>query len=618
MIERYFTIKNFRSIGTDEVQHFDLNYLTNNADSYGGLVTLIGENNSGKSNVLGALKVFGSRSFSKNDIPFHNLVNGVEPEICLFIKDHYTKSKAKVKLQGNKYLIDFEENDKKNEKEEIKNLSSPAQSLLDFLKSDDFRDKSNANHRVRDAYTAIAPLLDKIVKKEFLSRNEFEILNSRLRHQYLILTIREKFDISIVDIFMNDIKNILTLNSEDESDNLLLKAIDYKFKVKAIPKVIEYLDSNKIKRADTMSPVSSGKIQNPLFFLKIYDLLENESYEELKNAYANFNESGMQRVSILTNYSRRINKALQRLSDQFNDIYSFNGTNKYTFSLKLESNYIYFMITENEEDVFLDSQSTGFKWFFDFFFNVFADKKIESGDIVILDEPATNLHVSGQIELRKQIKDFGIKSGITFVMCTHSPFLIDPDFLDEVRIIRKEGLETRIINKFNYEEKDLDVMMPIKTALTVSRHILMNPDDTLIFVEGVTDYNYLVMTKLILGFENITFMPIQGIKRASLFKDLLKVTKSPILLVDSDGAGKYAYEKFKNTKGFEIIRLEDINEKFVEIEDLFSEEDSHNFSIKDKNYKFTSALKNSVINKRIELGKFTLDNFNILLERLSQ
>ena len=52
-----------------------------------------------------------------------------------------------------------------------------------------------------------------------------------------------------------------------------------------------------------------------------------------------------------------------------------------------------------------------------------------------MDEPATNLHVRGQEELRKFLKEFAIKNGITFIIATHSPFLVDLDYLDEIRLI---------------------------------------------------------------------------------------------------------------------------------------------------------------------------------------
>jgi len=580
------------------------------------VITLIGENNSGKSNVLDALKAFGNKTFFPTDVPFHNLMDGAEPEICLFLKDHKENIKARVKLKGRKQYLDLFRDDKPLNPEPKKEFSQKSISLINYILAEETKAKFLANPQSGGAFKTLEPIITKLSRGELITDGEMVLLDQMIRNPNLVPIISEKFEQESKETFVSEAKKefVPILASALESKNS--KDISDLFNIKALPRIIEYFDQNKIKSADTMSPISSGVIQKPLFFQKLYDLLEEDSYEELKNAYLKFHESGMQRISILTNYSRKINKSIELLSKKYNEIYSFNGNNKYKFGLKLESNNIYFMISENEDDIFLDSQSTGFKWFFDFFFNVFADKKIEAGDIVILDEPATNLHVSGQIELRKQLKDFGMRSGITFVMSTHSPFLIDPDFLDEVRIIRKEGLETRIINKFTMDEKDLDVMMPIKTALTVNRHILLNPEDTLVFVEGVTDYNYLVMTKKFLNHENIVFMPIQGIKRPTLLKDLMKITKFPILLVDSDGAGKYVYEKYHSTPGIEIIRLSDIKEEFTEIEHLFSEVDQKKWQVWEKDYKITSAMKNGIIQNRITLSKETQANFKTLIERL--
>jgi predicted ATPase len=622
MIERYFTIKNFRSIGVDEPQHFDLSYLMTNKGSYGGVVTIIGENNSGKSNVLAALKAFGSKSFTTNDFPFHNLLDGVEPEISLFMKDHVNNIKARVKIKGNKQYIDVYENDKLidfSEENRTPTMSENSEKLLSWLLQDSTQQQAQTNHRINAPYQQVAGILQKLFSGSSITQRDYTKLDQNLKNNYLLQLIRKEFKDAVWGEFLNDVKNGFITATPKNYDEDKIQYVQDKFNLKPVPRIIEYLDTNKIKRSNTISQVTNGNIQNSQFFEKLYELLEGHSYEEIKNAYKQFHESGMQRISILTNYSKKVNRAIEKLSNQFNEIYTFNGNHKYGFRLRLDSNNIYLMISENDDDIYLDSQSTGFRWFFDFFFNVFADKKIEPGDIVILDEPATNLHVSGQIELRKQIKEFGIQTGITFVMSTHSPFLIDPDYLDEVRIVSKEGLESRIKNKFTVDDKqDLDVMMPIKAALTVNRHILLNPDDTLIFVEGVTDYNYLVMIKKLLGVENLTFMPIQGIKRASLHKDLLKITKYPILLVDSDKAGKYAYEKFNSSPGIEIIRLEDIDSSFIEIENLFAEDDAEKYSVKDKDYKASSALKNAVIQKQVRLSAKTKANLKSVVDRLIQ
>ena len=287
----------------------------------------------------------------------------------------------------------------------------------------------------------------------------------------------------------------------------------------------------------------------------------------------------------------------------------------------LESDTVYFLISENGFDIPLDSQSAGFKWFFDFFFNVFADSKIGNGDIVILDEPATNLHPAGQVELRKQIQGFGHKNGILFIMSTHSPFMIDQDYLDEIRLVKKNNQDSILINKFTVnEDSSFDVLLPIKTALTVNRHVLLNPDDVLIFVEGITDYNYLVAFKNMFKIDRLTFIPIQGIRRLNLDRDLLKITKKPILLVDSDGDGKYVVEKYGENKNVEIHQLATIDSKFTEIESLFSEADRKLYCFRDGDkgdYKLSSFFKHNIEDLKKKLSKETKDNFEKLLTQIN-
>ena len=103
-------LKNFRSVGIHELQHFDLNYLLNNSDSYGGLVTIIGENNSGKSNVLEAIKAFGNKAFFPNDIPLQSLSDETVPEINLFLKDHSNGLTGIVKFKGGDYDVHLLQN----------------------------------------------------------------------------------------------------------------------------------------------------------------------------------------------------------------------------------------------------------------------------------------------------------------------------------------------------------------------------------------------------------------------------------------------------------------------------------------------------------------------------
>lgn len=59
---RKFIIKNYKNIGIEK--EVSLNLPTN-----GGLCVILGENNAGKSNVLGALRAFGEATLAQSDIP---------------------------------------------------------------------------------------------------------------------------------------------------------------------------------------------------------------------------------------------------------------------------------------------------------------------------------------------------------------------------------------------------------------------------------------------------------------------------------------------------------------------------------------------------------------------
>lgn len=617
MIERYLTIKNFRSIGNEKREIMELNYLMNNEGSYGGLVTLIGENNSGKSNFLDALKSFQNRKFNSNDIPF-NIYPQVSPRVSFVIHEKKSKTKIEVELNTSGLIYSKRVNGKiLGDKPSLK-IKNETKNFIKLLLEESFVKQVNQNPNRITVYNALKVIALKINDGNVITSNDINNFNSYINNPYILQLINQSYQKDKINDFVQDIKNnFVELNAKLIEQKLIEECVDV-FGVKLIPNIITYIDNQKISTAHTVCNVQNGKISNTVFLTKLFDLLDGEEFSNLQDAYMQFNATGKQRKNILTNYARQLNKSVKKLSNLFNRIYSFNGNEKYSFRMLLESDYIYFMIDENGEDIVLDSQSTGFRWFFDFFFNVFADKALQNGDIVLLDEPATNLHVAGQIELRKQIKRFGELNGITFIMSTHSPFLIDPDYLDELRVVSKLDQQSKINNKFTVTDtSNVDVIMPIKTALTVNRHIILNPNDLLIFVEGITDYNYLIAFKELFELNSIRFMPIQGIKRNNLYNELLKITKNPILLVDSDGAGKYVYDKNKDKVGLEIFKLTDVDEKFHEIEDLFADSDKQRFNILDKDYKISSGFKNAVVAKKVRLHKDTKENFKKLLDHIN-
>ena len=232
---------------------------------------------------------------------------------------------------------------------------------------------------------------------------------------------------------------------------------------------------------------------------------------EIQNTYKVFRT--LNNKGALTTLQKKINNLLNHISKDFNELY-FADNDQYKFEISLESNNIYFSLFRGSNDLSLDYQSTGFRWFFNLYFNLLAKTNLKPGDIIIMDEPATNLHIKGKMELRKFFKEFAIKNDLTLLITTHDPFLIDLDYLDELRVVSMRDNISSICNDFTTVDiEDPDSLKPIKSALTVSNHVLLDPDKPVVFVEGITDYNYLVGFKKLLNIhEDIVFLPIQAFR----------------------------------------------------------------------------------------------------------
>ena len=285
-----------------------------------------------------------------------------------------------------------------------------------------------------------------------------------------------------------------------------------------------------------------------------------------------------------------------------------------------------------EQSIVLDYQSTGFKWFFNLYFNLLCTNTLKAGDIVLMDEPATNLHVKGQQELRVFLKNFAIKNDITIVLATHSPFLIDMDYLDELRVVTMNNNVSCISNDFStIDTDDPDSLKPIKEALTVANHTLYDPDKKVVFVEGITDYNYMVAFKKKFKNEDIVFLPIRGIgkygskefedKQKEISKRLIKIKKhSPILMVDGDNAGK-SMKKTNNDSALTVFTLTEVKPEFKTIENLFSETDQKDLGLITKDGKYvkhsskSSLFKSFYINTKT-LSRDTEENFKLLFNHI--
>lgn len=405
--------------------------------------------------------------------------------------------------------------------------------------------------------------------------------------------------------------------------NILNEKYCAKYGYNFIPSILTY-KNNDISNNNLVSDYNNIASNN--FFSALFNSIEFD-FSTIKNAYETFRKQNNK--GVLSQLGNKINKKLKSVSGKFNKLYFIEDAS-YSFRIDLESKGIFFSLFRGEQSISLDYQSTGFKWFFNLFFNLLNSTDLNPGDI-IMDEPATNLHVKGQRELRGFLKEVAIHNVISIVIATHSPFLIDLDYLDEIRVVVNKDNITSIENNFAaVNENDPDSLLPIKDSLTVENHILVNPEEKVVFVEGITDYNYLTAFKILFKKEGITFLPINGVGKTK--EECIKITqrlmkirkKDPILLVDNDKAGNCIKEVNKDNKDFRIISLSEADEKFTTIESLFSVEDKGKFGLVDESGKLvkhastSTIFKNHILKNEDEVSEETKANFKKFFNKLSE
>lgn len=638
-----FTNLNFKGEETEQIEgeQFVLNYSLNK-DFMGDLVILIGPNNSGKSNILDALECFAKENINNRDKSFVFTNDNERKPVLSLVGITGEKDKKWIWNTNYKFSLDSD-NILKYTNENKETFSQPE---FDF---DRYGDEINPNNYRN--FSNFIVMINQFIHQQNIydsNNNEMNVITVMAKNGWnyqpnnnlnqfkeavvasfqILLAIEENKDkLAGYNNFITNLKNTTGLSL----DNFFKQYNDYKTSIENhkwckqnYPKIIRY-EEKDIK--DTDLSCSIDEIDNSDFFVSLFQILDNGT-QKIKNIYQTYWEN--EAMSKLYAESNNYTNNLFKISDYFNKLYCLDS-NVYQFKLDLQKNEINFIIikksSHGEIGLVLNYQSTGFKWFFNFFFNVFASKKLSSGDIVLMDEPATNLHVKGQEELRKFLKMFAMGNGITFIIATHSPFLVDLDYLDEVRLISicKDNT-SKIDNNFTtVNPDDVDSLLPIRESLTTRNSVLLDPNQIVVFVEGAIDYNYLVGMKILFKeFNNFTFLPINGVGRQpkefeKKIKQLKMIKKYKcVIFLDGDKNGD-EFSKIISNK-FKTIKTSDLNNEFKTIENLFSKEDVKKFNLyNEEKHKWNKSESISITFKKIlllhpeEVSDETKNNFHEML-----
>lgn len=608
-MERKIKFKQFRNIGLNKPQSLVLNSSFEKG-KMGNLIMVIGGNNSGKSNVLdGICKLRNGEYVNERD------------QTNLYFEDEYKHPSISLCYKDDNYHFEFvKELNNNGIWKDITGGLEPQLPKLEKIKNDLMVIKQELSR-----YGYSSGTLDNLIAE--LSNSE---LDKDVLSQKLIDAIRGVVNLinrSIGRNVWNNLRNqnIALINYySDVTNNNASERVRTKVEeligVTALPTIHRYEEKKLSSNDLIVSNVDT--IQNSKFFKSLFNIL-NIDAQAIVNVYNQYRT--YPNIAILNKLEKKYAPNVEKLNEQFNKMY-FAEADKYKFTLNFESNRISFGMArgKDEDGIILEYQSVGFRWFFNIFFNFLSGSELKAGDIVIMDEPATNLHPEGQRELRRFIKEFAIKNDVLFVVATQSPFLIDPDYYDELRVVSMNNNRSKIENLFTVVDiEDPDSLLPIKKSLTIEQNVLYDYGTEVVWVEGITDYNYLTLFKNILGYKNIAFLPFNGVgKTKEQTKQILKRLvgikfHKRSLLVDGDKAGLDMFEQAKKTDFINnvhnISELKIGDKSPMMIEDLFSKEDKKKYvSILKKTGHGSSELKTHATKK--SFTEETLDNFKKVFE----
>lgn len=274
-------------------------------------------------------------------------------------------------------------------------------------------------------------------------------------------------------------------------------------------------------------------------------------------------------------------------------------------SVNWDSEHLYFWIKEDGCPYEPSLRSKGRQWHLAFYVKVSARANENVPNIILIDEPGLFLHAKAQEDILGKLEDSAQE--VQLVFSTHSPYLLEADKLNRVRLVhrnKKEG--TKIENKV-HALADKETLTPILTAIGLELNAGISALDKVnnVIVEGPSDVYYFNAFKKLLNNNDINFIFGGGAGNMPFVGTILHGWGGKVVyLYDNDQGKKDGEKNLKDnwlvTKDLILAVLSTVGS----IEDIFSLSDFKKFVLSDESKTYTET--NSEYVKKAKLDKVLL------------
>ena len=327
---------------------------------------------------------------------------------------------------------------------------------------------------------------------------------------------------------------------------------------------------------------------------------------------------------------KNVNYLLTDIADNFNSLLG-PVTGKYSFKVDMDSTQISFGIFREDRQVDIDHQSEGFRWLFDFFVFLFGRKNYLPGDIILIDEYGNMLNYSTVGYLTEVIRNFGKSSGITFVLATQNPMAIDVRHLDEIRLVspRPNGSAVVYNNFMQVSREDHDILRPVLESLTVGRNYLRPEGRKIIFVIGFTEY--FILNGFASELESrgsgahIDFIPVNGlggsnVGMAETLEEIRRIEERAVVLVNGDEEGDVFSVYSRGSPGISVIKMPDtVGDPAIRtVPDMFTPAERKKYGIDSGSFDRLACFSQSIGTFFDDINPMTRLRFLRLMKNLSR
>ena len=260
----------------------------------------------------------------------------------------------------------------------------------------------------------------------------------------------------------------------------------------------------------------------------------------------------------------------------------------YRFRFEADGNHFRIWVADDRRpaEVELESRSTGLQWFLSFYLVFLVESSGEHEKaVLLLDEPGLSLHPLAQRDLSAFFRSLSNTNSIIYT--AHSPFLVDPDWLERARkvYIADDGTTkaTPNLRYSNDSEAQVGAAYAVYSGvgLSVAESLLLGCQP--VIVEGPSDQFYLTAIKTLLVSDGriapkreLVFSPSGGTKTARIVASILtgRDESLPTILLDGDTRGRKMAAELKSSLYADKPERVLLVDKFVgyenaEVEDLF-------------------------------------------------